>query len=195
MAAGDLWANGVTKLDVSTKAAASVESWVPADGPPRDVFFQVADFEITVAKQHLPLQNKMKPKKRLQPAVGLRPAPPLPLGHDHGVRKTLGITTCFPKTRNNSGSEPAGSEHTVHAAHCHQGAESEGCLFPQRASSCHFRYSENAIQVFSAPCKSSDLAGCGQVTSNLTGTANWSHPGCSFVEQMPYTLTKCTTKG
>ena len=80
----------MTKLDASTKAAASVESWVLQMVPLMDVFFQVADFEITVAKQPLPLQNKIKPQKRLQPAVGPRPAPPLPLGHDHGLRKTLG---------------------------------------------------------------------------------------------------------
>ena len=47
------------KRDASTKAAASVPQM---DGPTMGLFFQVADFEIILAREPLSLQNKTEEK-------------------------------------------------------------------------------------------------------------------------------------
>ena len=52
-------ASRVKKRDASTKAAASVPQM---DGPTMGLFFQVADFEIILAREPLSLQNKTEEK-------------------------------------------------------------------------------------------------------------------------------------
>lgn len=51
------------KANASTKAAGLVPQM---DGPTMGLFFQVADFEIILAREPLSLQNKIKPKKSLE---------------------------------------------------------------------------------------------------------------------------------
>ena len=53
----------VKKRDTSIKAAASVPQM---DGPTMGLFFQVADFEIILAREPLSLQNKINPRKSLE---------------------------------------------------------------------------------------------------------------------------------
>lgn len=51
------------KAKASTKAAAPVPQM---DGPTMGLFYQVAYFEIILARKPLSLQNKIKPKKSLE---------------------------------------------------------------------------------------------------------------------------------